>query len=216
MESELVSLLVGAPSVHIAVLDPLGTGKTSVLRNITNDLRVCDYFGGRRLFLSCSDLSTSNAIWSRLAAVLGLELPCSDDGDDDITVAVVLDELAAHKNNTLVILDKLDSIYSAENAIQQDETDVILAVLAAIDDVTLLVSFCGSSLPESVHWTTTENCIPPTHPDVSYSLSIPFKWHLVLIWSTECEWLSFRTKANAVSTSCHSPSSAMRYSLCKI
>jgi len=170
MESALVARLVGTPSARAAVLNPVGIGNSPVLSNVADDPRVRDHFGNRRIFLSCSDISALHIFWSRLAAELGLKM---SNTDIDVIMVAVLDERMAYKS-TLIVIDRLETIYAQENNEQQKATDVLLAVLAAVDEVALLVSFCGLSLPESVHWTTVGDHLDTELAVVSHVLAFIF------------------------------------------
>jgi len=171
MPTDLVALLVDTPSARVAVLDR-ADGKLPALRYAHDDPRVRRYCEDRRVFLSCNEISTSDIFWSRLAAGLNLQIPNSDDAetDADVTRVVVLDDLTANQR-TLITLEKLECIYSRDNQAQQEATDVLLATLAAIDEVTLFVSFCGSSLPESVNWTIVNVRVRKRPPLVRFFFS---------------------------------------------
>ena len=104
----------------------------------------------------CQGASSSDVVLRRLSAELGI-----DEHDD--TIGAILDRLVASER-TLIAFDKLDAIYAPADLDQQEATDLLLATLAAVDEVTLIITFSGAALPESVIWSVLDDCgdgVPP-------------------------------------------------------
>ena len=53
---------------------------------------------------------------------------------------------------TLIVLDNLDVIHASADPEQQEATDVLLATLASVDQLSLVVTLRGQSQPDCVDW----------------------------------------------------------------
>jgi len=143
----LIAHLVEKPASRYAILDPTFIDRTSLISRILDSPRVRNHFSQRCIFVSCAGARNTDDIVTRLAAKLSI----ASNSDH---MKAVLENLTAHRK-TLIALDKLDVVYSLDNRDEQDAADVMLACLASIDELSLLVTYCGPSLPESVMWENT-------------------------------------------------------------
>jgi len=112
------------------------------------------HYSDRCVLVSCEDGANAEVAVACLASGLGL-------APNDSDIGVILNHLVAH-NHTLIILDNVDTIYSSADPALQKATDVLLATLAAVDEVSLVITFCGNSLPECVEWMSMVNFIDGT------------------------------------------------------
>jgi len=142
----LVAQLVATPAPRLTLLNHTEAEKTTILQNILEESDVRAHFSGRCVFVSCGDAASAEVATACVASALDLE------PNEDI-IATVLEDFAAH-DRTLIVLDNVNAIYSSADAEQQEATDVMLATLAAMDEVTLVITYCGSQLPECVAWTS--------------------------------------------------------------
>ena len=151
----------------LAILDPAGVDKTSFVKDIIRDSRVQNHFTSRCVFVSCEYAQDLDEILDRLAAGLGI-IEAKDNG-----ISAIFQNLAAHER-TLIFLDGLDAIYQLAVPDKQEATDVLLASLASIDELTLLVFFNSTSLPECVAWKIIESAswVVPPEPQRQASLAL--------------------------------------------
>jgi len=142
----LVAQLVATPAPPLALLNHTGSQQATLVQKVLEDSTVRAHFSDRCVFVSCEGATSAEVVVACLASALGLE-PSED------AIDTVLEDFATH-SRTLIILDNVDAIYSPEDPEQQEATEVLLASLAAVDEVTLIITFCGTSLPEYVAWTS--------------------------------------------------------------
>jgi len=148
----LAAQVIATPALRLALLNNADADHTSHTRKVLEDSAVRAHFSDRVAFVSCDDATSTEVTIACLASALGL-----DPNDDDI--GAILGHLMA-TGRTLVVLNNVDAIYSSADPEQQEETDVLLATLAAVDEVTLVITFCISSLaslPECVAWTNMDD-----------------------------------------------------------
>jgi len=145
----LVAQLIATPAPRLAFHNHIVDEQAVLLKDILEDPAVRAHYSDRCVLVSCEDAASAEVVIACVASALGLEL--SEDAID-----TVLEDLATH-GRTLIVLENVDAIYSSADAVQQEATDVLLASLAAVDELTLVITFCGTSLPECVAWTKMDD-----------------------------------------------------------
>jgi len=133
----LVSQLVATPAPRLSLVESTGSAKSALVQKVLEDPAVRGHYADRCVYISCDSETSTQAIVACLASALGLE------PNDNMRVRTVLDHLATH-GRTLLVLEKLDAIYSPANPEQQEAAYVLLATLAAVDELTLVVTLCGT------------------------------------------------------------------------
>jgi len=177
---DLVETLVGTPSPRIAISSSTRSEESYLAMAALDDRRVYHHFDGRNVIVSCDAAESTEDVISLLAAGLSVDT----NGD---AIGAILDNLAKYKR-TLVVLDKLEYIYPAMDLEQQEETDILLATLASVDELTLVVIMHGTPPPECVAWTNlnenwdeirlevAEPVLANIHEDLSPSLVSAFSF----------------------------------------
>ena len=142
---DLVATLIGTPSPRLAIHSLARSDESYLVVAALDDRRVHDHFDGRNVIVSCDAAKDTEDAIGLLAAGLSIDI----NGN---AIGAILDNLTKY-NRTLVVLDKLECIYAATNVAQQEETEVLLATLASVDELALVVIMHGTQLPECVAWT---------------------------------------------------------------
>jgi len=150
----LAAQVITTPALRLALLNSTVADQASHVQKILDDSVVQAHFSDRVAFVSCDEAASIEVAVACLASGLGLEP--NDDG-----IGAILGYVMA-TGRTLVVLDNFHAIYSPADPEQQEATDVLLATLAAVDEVTLVITFCGSPLPECVAWTNMDDATDHT------------------------------------------------------
>jgi len=145
----LATQLIATPAPRLALFNRTGAEQDSHVQQILKHSAVRAHFSDRCALVSCDNATSTEVAIACLASGLGLE-------PSDNNIGTILSHLKA-VGRTLVVLDNLDAIYSPADPEQQEATDVLLATLAAVDDITLVITFCGSPLPECVVWISMDD-----------------------------------------------------------
>ena len=135
-----------ASTAPIGIVGPGGIGKTTLALNVLHDSRVKQHFGRQRLFLTCEGANGVDDILFNLASKLGVE-----KSQDAPLWPAVLDNLRS-RQRILLLVDNFESIWSPIDHELREASEVFLAQLAVLDEVTLLVTTRGNILPESFTW----------------------------------------------------------------
>jgi len=155
---QLVQMLLTTSSARLALFDIDGSNKDIFLKSVIRDSRIQDHFQRRCAFVSCDGVPTVSAVVGLLAAELGLELR------DDF-ISSILKDLTSHER-TLIILHKLDAILLHADPEQQEMTEILLASLVTLDQLTLVATLGGVLLPEGFTWVGSEDRkVPLTQRD---------------------------------------------------
>ena len=158
----MVAQLVTTPAPRLALLNNAEAKQSTFVQKVLEDSAVRAYFSNRCVVVSCDGATSAEAAIACLASGLGLE-------PTDNCIEAILEYLVAH-GRTLIVFDNVEAIYSPTDPEQQEATDVLLATLAAVDEVTLVVTFCGTPLPDCVAWTSMDDIsdnTPKSEPQAS-------------------------------------------------
>jgi len=91
---------------------------------------------------------------AKVLHLLAVKLGVNRSGDK--VFKQVLDGLQARRH-ALVVLDNFESIWSPKDSKLAEEAEIFLAQLAAVDELTLIITTRGNTLPEYVGWTNTDS-----------------------------------------------------------
>jgi len=141
---QLVAHLIATPTARLALLNSTCASTGFLLQKVLEVPSIRDHFSDRCVFVSCDGATSTDVVVACLASGLGLE-PQED------AIGVVLEDLMAHRC-TLIVLDNLDVIHASADPEQQEPTDVMLATLASVDQLSLVVTLRGQSQPDCVDW----------------------------------------------------------------
>jgi len=170
---QIVSQALTAPDAPLVILLPDKMDSTLFADGIAQDSRVREHFAGRCIVISCHGGHTTDSFLQDLAAQLDLRSP----GDLFESIA---------NDRTFVILDGLEAIHSPTDADRLEETDMLLATLCSIDNLTILLTFRSSSLPHHASFETDDDPLvepeaatitgshPPNQSDVTI---VRFNYH---------------------------------------
>ena len=145
----LVSLLLDTDASRLAIVGPGGIGKTSLALAVLHDPRIRARFSNDRLFVSCEGATSADYVLRLLALKLGIE-----HSSDNILQKIV--DALASRERTLLVLDNLESIWSAANVELKGGTEAFLAQMATVDKLALIVTTRDTALPGCVHWTNAD------------------------------------------------------------
>lgn len=163
MERELFRQLLATPPSRCLILNPNNADIVPFIRGIIDQPILRNHFEERCFFISCDGASASTIVLDRIAAELDLQSKL------DI-MTIILEDLGFHKR-TLIILDRLDAIYSPTDPEQQQATNTLLATLATVDKLTLLTTFNEESPLDCITWSklihaSHEAADPAAHGEV--------------------------------------------------
>lgn len=139
----------------IGVLGPPGIGKSTVCLAAAHDPRVADRFGARRWFVRCDGATSAPALLSAVAEALGI----SSSGGPEALVNGVLQALEAE--DCLIVLDNLETPWAHD----PQETEQLLARLAAAEPLTLVGAVRGAARPGGLGWERLVTVIPLERED---------------------------------------------------
>jgi len=133
-------------SAPIGIVGPGGIGKTTLALKVLHDSRVKQHYGRERFFLTCEGANGPDEVLSHLAGKLNVQR-----SQDETLWSAVLDNLRS-RQRVFLLIDNFESIWSPTNNDLREASEVFLAQLAVLDEVTLLVTTRGNILPESFTW----------------------------------------------------------------
>ena len=145
----LVAEFTATPTPFLTLLNRAGSRITDLVQKVFDDSIVRAHFSDRRAFVSCEDVTSTEVAVACLASGLGLE-PSED------AIVTVLEYIATH-GRTLIVLDNIDAIYSYTDPEQERATSLLLTTLVAVNDLTLVITFGGAPLPETIVWTMMDD-----------------------------------------------------------
>ncbi len=153
--SALVQAWLATPPEPVAVLGAPGIGKSAICLAALHDQQARERFGGRRWFVRCDGARSADALWSGLAAELGV----IGEG----TPGRLADDVCATLGTGLavVVLDNFETPWTADPL----EVEELLRALGAIPQVGLAVSARGTARPAGLHWRDFSMLSPLPLPD---------------------------------------------------
>lgn len=134
----------GSCSARIAVLGPIGYGKTTLANAVLSHDRVIKHFSDARYFVTCESASTPGALHIEIARALGIL-----DGSD-VSWSYICAFLNAQES--ILCLDHFDSPWDQASDIKASTEDLLLG-MAELHSVTLLITMRGTERPARVNWT---------------------------------------------------------------
>jgi tetratricopeptide (TPR) repeat protein len=155
-EAELAHIIeaifnnVGSCSARIAILGPVGYGKTTLANAVLSDDRVVKHFSDARYFVTCESASTPGALRIEIARALGIL-----DGSD-VSWSYIYAFLNAHES--IICLDHFDTPWDQASDIKAPIENLLLG-MAELHSVTLLITMRGIERPARVNW--TQPMLPP-------------------------------------------------------
>jgi tetratricopeptide (TPR) repeat protein len=134
----------GSCSARIAVLGPIGYGKTTLASAVLSHDRVAKHFSDARYFVTCESASTPSALRIEIARALGIL-----DGSN-VSWSYIYAFLNAQES--ILCLDHFDSPWDQASDIKASIEDLLLR-MAELHSVTLLITMRGIERPARVNWT---------------------------------------------------------------
>jgi tetratricopeptide (TPR) repeat protein len=154
-----VDALVGAwlatPPEPVAVQGAPGIGKSTVCLAALHDERVREHFRGRRWFVRCDGARSADALWSVLAAGLGV----IGEGSPGTLVDRVCTALGT--GLAVVVLDNFETPWMADPLAVEE----LLRTVGATPQVALAISVRGTARPAGLRWRDFAMLSPLTLPD---------------------------------------------------
>jgi len=157
----LVARLIATARPRLALLNHAGDEQHPLMQKILEDSAIRAHFSDRCVSVSCDGATNTQVAIGCLASGLGLS---PNEGIEAIHSHLVA------QDHTLVVIQNVDAIYSPADPEQQEATDVLLTTLAALDDITLVITFYGTPLPECVAWTVMNGDM-----SVAFKLTVPLR-----------------------------------------
>jgi len=130
----------------LGIVGPGGIGKTALALRVLHDTRLQARFAKERFFISCERATSPDDVLAQLALKLGVK-----PSQNASLWPSVLNNLRSRERIFLVI-DNFETIWSPMNEFLREESEVFLAQLAVLDEVTILVTTRGNTLPEIFEW----------------------------------------------------------------
>jgi len=146
-----IAALTQAGNCRLAVLGSGGMGKTSVSLAILHDRRIRTHYGSRRFFLSCEAHADGDSVVVALARLFDLQA-----SRDLLTIVV---GYLTDNGPTILVLDNIETVWSAQNSTAAAATERLLATLAQIPALSLIITCRGIVLPQSVQWTNANTAV---------------------------------------------------------
>ncbi|KAJ7600604.1 hypothetical protein C8J56DRAFT_880270 [Mycena floridula] len=138
-------------SFVFSIPDP-GIGKSTLAVKLLHDQRIIDFFGDRRSFVSCDGAGGKDDLLTGIAGALGIS--------GDRLQKKVLDTLKEPEQSRLLILDNFESPW--EPPTSKMEVETLLATIAALKNVSIVITMRGSERPSKIAW--TRPFLPPLKP----------------------------------------------------
>lgn len=137
----------------LGIIGPGGIGKTNLTLKVLHDSQVRAHFAKERFFVSCEGSSSTDKVLGQLAIKLSIQRL------QNVPLWPTVIENLRTRQRILIVLDNFEFIWSSTNDILREESEVVLAQLAVLDELTLIVTTRGNLLPEAFTWgnfSTTE------------------------------------------------------------
>jgi len=142
----LAAQATAPPAIRLAIHNRTTAARAIVVQEVLESPIIRTQFSDRCVSVQCDEAASTEVAIACLASALGL-----DPNEDDMEAIVT--HLVSHCR-TLVVFESLDAIYAPADTKQQEATDKLLATLAALDQVSLVITFGGPKLPGCVAWKT--------------------------------------------------------------
>jgi len=146
----LVEQAMVSNSAPLGIIGPGGIGKTVLALTVLHHQRVVAQFGTERFFVSCEGAMSPDDVLGHFANKLGIQ------GSEDAPLWPAVLNNVRCRQPVFLILDSFESIWSQSDESLCEASEVFLAQLAVLDELTLMVTMRGSHLPESFAWANIE------------------------------------------------------------
>ena len=140
--ASLVAAWLGTPPEPVAVLGAPGIGKSTICLAALHDEQVVQSFGERRWFIRCDGVVSAAALWSTLAAELGVRDDRSPNDSADRVGAVL------SAGSAVVVLDNFEIPWTADPL----PVEELLRSIATIPQAVVAISARGTSRPAGLRW----------------------------------------------------------------
>ena len=135
-------------NARIVIKGPPGIGKTTLAIAVLTDNRVKNAFGSSRIFIRCAEFQEEDRSVHGLLRNLALKLRLTDGGD----LFEKVDSLLKTLRRSIVVLDGLEAIWGSGDSRAEVEVERFLDLLSDIDEVVLVVTVRGRSIPQTIPW----------------------------------------------------------------
>jgi tetratricopeptide (TPR) repeat protein len=150
--NELVQGLVSDGVGPIAVLGPLGVGKSTVISKALHHADVVRRFGNQRHFVNCDGCTSTEAVLAAIYSAVGV----------DVTSAPLALEQVLAAGPLVLVLDNFETAWEAD----QTAAELLLGRLASVGGVALVVAVRGRERPAELPWKTVLQ-IEPFSPEAA-------------------------------------------------
>ncbi|KZV97339.1 hypothetical protein EXIGLDRAFT_378338 [Exidia glandulosa HHB12029] len=151
----LVDLVVDrSRPIRLAIMGAGGLGKTTLANAVIQHTEVATRFGDRRFFIGAEAASGVDDLLSGMLTTFSL--PASSD-----PLASLLKHFRSH-DQSLLVIDNLETIWNSANATQRNGTERVLSQLNTIASLTFIVTCRGAELPPDVNWANRDAVVLST------------------------------------------------------
>jgi len=146
----LVSLVtISCIMAPIGIVGPGGIGKTTLALKVLHEPRVQAHFATERFFLDCEAANGIDEVLTMLMLELGVR-----QSQNTSLWSTVFDNIRSRQQSILV-LDNFETMWSALDDELRESSEALLTQLAALDQLTLVVTTRRNYITESFNW---KNC----------------------------------------------------------